>query len=62
MALVSPPLIAARRWPRPKATLAPERFARLRRLSLAPLYLVLARRPAFAPVSVLRFVVSPLSL
>ena len=31
------PLTAARRWRRPRATLAPERFARLRRLSLAPL-------------------------
>ena len=51
MALVSPPLIAARRWPRPKATLAPGRFACLQPLSLAPLYPVLARRPPFALIS-----------
>ena len=45
------PLTAARRWRRPRATLAPERFARFQRLSLALSYLVLARRPALALVS-----------
>ena len=42
---------AARRWRRPRATLAPERSARFQRLSLALSYLVLARRPALALVS-----------
>ena len=41
----APPLAASR------ATLAPGRFARFQRLSLAPLYLVLARRSALALVS-----------
>ena len=45
------PLTAARRWLRPRATLAPERFARFQRLSLTLSYLVLARRPALALVS-----------
>ena len=35
----------------PRATLAPERFARFQRLSLALSYLVLARRPALTLVS-----------
>ena len=45
------PLTAARRWRRPRTTLAPERFARFQRLSLALSYLVLARRPALTLVS-----------
>ena len=56
------PLTTARRWPRPRATLAPGRFARFQRLSLALSYLVLARRPRAHSSLLLWFVVFPLPL